>query len=58
MNWKFNFKKNTTAVKPKSKAREWLDAIGYAVLFSPKFRVAPKFKPGITKPASPTPTEE
>jgi|GEM_PF-2401907 hypothetical protein len=56
MNWKLNFKKNTTAVKPKSKAREWLDAIGYAVLF--KFRVTPKFKPGVTKPMPPTPREE
>jgi hypothetical protein len=58
MNWKLNFKKNTTAIKPKSKIREWIDAIGYAVLFSPRVNVASKFKPDATKSSSPAPPEE
>ncbi|MCC8425064.1 signal peptidase I [Mucilaginibacter sp. UR6-11] len=35
MNWKLNFKRNTNTVKPKkSKTREWVDAIVFAVVVS------------------------
>src|SRR6187551_885918 len=34
MNWKFNFKKDPKAIKPKSKTREWVDAIVFAVVVS------------------------
>src|ERR1700743_1683664 len=35
MNWKFNFKKKPATQKPKkSKAREWFDAILFALVFS------------------------
>jgi hypothetical protein len=53
----FNFKSKATAKKPKSKTREWIDAIVYGI-FSPRFRPAPKFKPGVVKPAPPKPPEE
>lgn len=56
MNEKLNSKKDTTAVKPKSKIQEWIDAIGYAVLF--KYRATPKFKPGANKSRPPGPREE
>jgi signal peptidase I len=35
MNWKLNFKRNTSSDKPKkSKTREWVDAIAFAVVVS------------------------
>ena len=53
-----NFKKTSPVAKPKSKTREWFEAIGYAVLFSPRVRVNPKFKAKDNTSASPIIPEE